>query len=138
MLHPDDLNSGPSRSPSVSGDSLPFAFGGPSFGVETPPFATAYAGVPSQTVRAHSSFSPGSVNDWTVAPAVLLIFIVLTAVAIPLFIYRLALRFGRIQHPGLCGRANSIAGLVRTGRSLRPTPTKGSRPGSCLYSKSAR
>lgn len=98
MLHPAVPNSKPSESPAASADSSPFAFVGPSLVVETPPFATAYAGIPSQTVSPHLWLTASSVGDWTAAPAVHLTFIVLTVVAIPLFIYRLALRFGCIRH----------------------------------------
>jgi len=99
MLHPGDPNSGSSQRPAVSADGFSFALVRESFAVETPPFATAYERVPAPGVGAHSWLSPGSADDWTVAPATLVIFIALTAVAIPLFIYRLALRFGCIRHP---------------------------------------
>jgi hypothetical protein len=90
MLHPVDPNSGSSQSPTASADGFPFAVVGPTFAVEPPLFATAYAGVPSQTLGVHSSLSPGTAGDWTVGPAVHLVFIVVTAVTIPFFIYRFA------------------------------------------------
>jgi hypothetical protein len=136
MLHPVDPNSGSSQSPTASADGFPFAVVGPTFAVEPPLFATAYAGVPSQTLGAHSWLSPGTAGDCTVGPAVHLVFIVVTAVTIPFFIYRLALRLDRIRHAGVCGLNRRFAAYRRP--NLRPPPTEGSPPGKRLDYKAAR
>jgi hypothetical protein len=135
MLHPVDANSGSSQSFGASADGLPFALLGPTFAVEPPLFATAYAGVPSQTLGAQSWLSPGTAGDWTVGPAVHLVFIVLTAVTIPFFIYRFALRLDRIRHAGACGLNRRLAAYRRP--NLRPLPIEGSPPGRRLDYKAA-
>jgi hypothetical protein len=91
MLHLDDSDAEFTNQGPVA-DKDPFAFEGLSFTVEKATLAASYAAIPVHTADTH--FRGVSSGDWAVAPAVHVFFLLLTAVTVPLFTYRLALRFG--------------------------------------------
>jgi len=87
MVHRDDPDAGLAGAHSGASGS-----GSLDFPAGEAPIATSVIATPSRTDEAYPAPSFGSAYDWTVAPGVQIFFVLLTVIAVPLFIYRLTLR----------------------------------------------